>query len=144
MRNRADMVGRHLFEAFPDNPHQSGSDAVENFRASLLKVLKTRLPDRMRIQQYDVRRRDSGAYEERYWSAVNIPVLGADGYVKWIIHSDEDVTELVKLRAESQSIDGETVGQRLIGQLREMEAQLAAARDEIARLRELLGLPPQG
>ena len=29
----------------------------------------------------------------------NTPVLGDDGYVRWIINSAEDVTELMKLRA---------------------------------------------
>jgi PAS domain-containing protein len=144
IRERADMIGRHLFEVFPDNPHQSGSDAVENFRASLLTVLKTRQPDHMRIQKYDVWRADSGTYEERYWSAINVPVLGPDGYVKWIIHRDEDVTELVKLRTEFQSNSDDHVGQRLIDQLHETEDRLAAAHDEIAHLRERLNLPPKG
>src|SRR5580658_6857402 len=55
MTERDLIVGRHLFEAFPDNPGDSAADGVENLRASLLKVLKSRHADRMNIQKYDVR-----------------------------------------------------------------------------------------
>lgn len=100
MTVRDDIVGRHLFEVFPDNPADSAANGVQNLRASLLKVLKSRQPDRMEVQKYDIERRGSGAFEMRYWSAANVPLLGPDGYVHWIIHSVEDVTELTKLRAE--------------------------------------------
>ncbi len=94
MTVRADIVGRPLFQVFPDNPGDSSADGVQNLRASLLKVLKTRAPDRMAIQKYDIERRGIGGFETRYWSPFNIPILGPDGYVKWIIHTVEDVTEL--------------------------------------------------
>jgi light-regulated signal transduction histidine kinase (bacteriophytochrome) len=51
----------------------------------------------MAIQKYDVRRPD-GAFEERYWSPVNSPVLGADGGLEYIVHRVEDVTDFVKQR----------------------------------------------
>ncbi|HEX4292958.1 MAG TPA: PAS domain-containing protein [Rhizomicrobium sp.] len=94
MTIRADIVGRPLFQVFPDNPGDSAADGVHNLRTSLLKVLKTRAPDRMAIQKYDIERRGIGGFEVRYWSAFNIPILGPDGYVKWIIHTVADVTEL--------------------------------------------------
>ena len=37
-----DVVGKNLFEVFPDNPHHSAADGVSAVRASLLQVLKTR------------------------------------------------------------------------------------------------------
>jgi len=132
------IVGRHLFEAFPDNPGDSSADGVENLRASLLKVLKSRQSDRMNIQKYDIRERESGVFEERYWSPLNVPVLGADGYVKWIVHSVEDVTELMNLRAEFAARRGGAAAQRLLTQLRETEHELAAERAENAELRETL------
>ncbi|MEI9888990.1 MAG: PAS domain-containing protein [Rhizomicrobium sp.] len=100
MTARDDIVGRPLFEVFPDNPGDSAADGVQNLRASLLKVLKSRAADRMKVQKYDIQRRGIGGFETRYWSPLNIPVLGDDGYVKWIIHNIEDVTELAAMRAE--------------------------------------------
>ncbi|MEJ0026418.1 MAG: PAS domain-containing protein [Rhizomicrobium sp.] len=138
MTERDAIVGRHLFEAFPDNPGDSAADGVENLRASLLKVLKSRQPDRMNIQKYDVREAGSGAFAERYWSPLNVPVIGPDGYVKWIIHSVEDVTELMNLRTEFAARRGGAAAQRLLSQLRETERELAAERTENAELRETL------
>jgi hypothetical protein len=41
------LVGKNLFDAFPENPDHVGADGLALLRASLLKVLKTRA-DRMR------------------------------------------------------------------------------------------------
>jgi PAS domain S-box-containing protein len=133
MTSRDAIVGRHLFEVFPDNPDDSNADGVEQLRASLLKVLKTRRPDRMLIQHYDVRREGAGGFEERYWSPFNVPVLGADGYVKWVIHTAEDVTGLMDAGA-----DATTAEHRLLSQLRKTQDALANERRENDRLRESL------
>lgn len=100
MTARDAIVGRHLFEVFPDNPGDSAADGVQNLRASLLAVLKSRAPDRMDVQKYDIKHDGIGPFETRYWSPCNVPVLGEDGYVKWIIHSIEDVTERELSRRE--------------------------------------------
>ena len=71
-------------------------------RASLLKVLKTRQPDAMPLIRYDVQPA-RGPFQTRWWQITNTPILGADGYVQWIINRAEDVTELVELRAASGS-----------------------------------------
>jgi PAS domain S-box-containing protein len=104
MTARDEIVGRSLFAVFPDNPGDSAPDGVQNLRASLLTVMKSRAPDRMRIQKYDIARRGAGGFEVRYWSPLNIPVLGADGYVKWIIHAVEDVTERADMRGGGQDM----------------------------------------
>lgn len=100
MTNRKDILGRHLFEIFPDNPDDPTATGVLNLRASLDRVLRHRLPDSMAVQKYDIRRSESdgGGFEERYWSPVNSPVLGANGDVAYIIHRVEDVTEFVRLK----------------------------------------------
>jgi PAS domain-containing protein len=92
-----DVIGRGLFEVFPDNPNDSNADGVSDVRRSLLQVLKTRAPHIMPLIRYDVRP-ELGPFEERYWQITNIPILGEDGYVRWILNRAEDVTELVKLR----------------------------------------------
>src|SRR6185295_4482589 len=97
-----DVVGKNLFAVFPDNPNHYSADGVSTVRSSLLKVLKTRQPDAMPVIRYDVKG-DRGPYQERWWQIINTPVLGDDGYVRWIINRAEDVTELVKLK---ESVSG--------------------------------------
>ena len=99
MTRRLDIVGRGIFDVFPDNPDNPAATGVANLRASLGRVLAERRPDTMPIQKYDIRKPDSqgGGFEERHWSPVNSPVFGPDGRVAYIIHRVEDVTEMVRL-----------------------------------------------
>jgi len=96
---REDIVGRHLFEVFPDNPDDTHADGVGNLRASLLRVMKTGRTDEMAIQKYDIKRplSEGGGFERRYWRPRNSPVLGPDGYITWIVHQVQDVTSLVQV-----------------------------------------------
>lgn len=100
MTRREAILGRGLFEVFPDNPDDVGATGVNNLNASLQRVLQNRTPDAMAVQKYDVRRPEveGGGFEERYWSPLNSPVLGADGTVTYIIHRVEDVTEFIRLK----------------------------------------------
>jgi len=63
----------------------------------------------MAVQKYDIPRpaSEGGGFEERYWSPLNVPVLGADGSVELIIHNVTDVTEAARL-ARASRLEGET------------------------------------
>jgi signal transduction histidine kinase len=102
MTTRAEILGRHLFDVFPDNPGDPAATGVRNLTASLKRVLYDKRPDVMAVQKYDIRRPESegGHCEERHWSPVNFPVLGATGEVTYIIHRVEDVTELTRLKQQ--------------------------------------------
>src|SRR5258706_13352596 len=60
------VVGRHLFEVFPDNPNNSSAVGVAAVRQSLMYVLKTRQPDQMPAVRYDVRA-PTGTFHTLYW-----------------------------------------------------------------------------
>jgi len=90
-------VGHNLFAAFPDNPDDPGAIGLAQMRQSVLKVLKTREADVLPMLRYDFKP-TRGPYKKGYWSVVNTPILGDDGYVRWILISAEDVSELVEFR----------------------------------------------
>jgi signal transduction histidine kinase len=106
MTRRDEILGRGIFDVFPDNPEEQGATGVENLRTSLQRVLRTESPDTMAVQKYPIRRPESegGGFEERYWSPVNSPIRGADGKVAYIIHRVEDVTEFVRLRLQDSEL----------------------------------------
>ena len=87
----AGIFGRALFDVFPDNPSDPNATGVRNLTASLAKVMATGQPDAVAPQRYDVRQ-PTGLFEERYWTAVNSPVLNAEGGIDYIIHSVEETT----------------------------------------------------
>ena len=99
---REDLLGRGVFKMFPDNPDNDAADGVRNLRASFRRVITTGVPDRMPTQRYDTQRltAEGGGFEERYWSVLNKPVLGADGHVAYLLHATEEVTD--RVRAEQR------------------------------------------
>ncbi|MES5820087.1 ATP-binding protein [Streptomyces sp. RG80] len=96
-RTDRDIVGRPIFDVFPDNPEDPSADGVANLRRSLETVVATGRTDTMALQRYDIPT-DEGAFDERYWSPVNAPVLDERGRVSYVIHRVEDVTEFVYVR----------------------------------------------
>ncbi|MFI8996549.1 ATP-binding protein [Streptomyces sp. NPDC053542] len=99
---RQAILGRPVFDVFPDNPGNPAADGVRNLSRSLHTVLATGRPDTMAMQRYDIPAGTDGAFEERYWSPVNSPVLDGNGTLTHIIHRVEDVTEFVRLRRAGQ------------------------------------------
>jgi PAS domain S-box-containing protein len=141
MTDRGTILGRGIFDVFPDNPTDTTSTGVDNLRASLERVLKFRRPDAMAIQKYDIRKPETegGGFEVRHWSPLNSPVLDKNGDASWIIHRVEDVTELVQLQArgaESNRLHQEQLS--TITQLREANRALALRDEENAKLQQNL------
>ncbi|MEV6839761.1 SpoIIE family protein phosphatase [Streptomyces sp. NPDC051133] len=128
-----DLIGQYLFNAFPDNPADPNADGVRNLSASLHRVLRSKEPDTMAVQKYDIPvPGHPGEFEERWWSPVNTPVLGPVGQVAWIIHRVEDVTEFV-LSHGARTHPGQVLGER-----EAMEAELYVRARELQLLNEQL------
>ncbi|MGW3667579.1 PP2C family protein-serine/threonine phosphatase [Streptomyces sp. NPDC005141] len=98
-RSREQLVGRYLFDVFPDRPDDSAANGMRNLEASLRRVVETGERDAMALQRYDVESLDRpGVWQDRYWSPVNAPVFDTDGNVVLLVHRVEEVTELVRAR----------------------------------------------
>lgn len=102
-RTREDeILGKHLFDVFPDVPEDPDADGSRNLLASLQRVKSLKIPDIMGVQRYPLLLPD-GRFEERYWSPVNSPVLDDAGEVEFIIHRVEDVTDVVRPDLDSDN-----------------------------------------
>ena len=97
---RADLVGRGVFDMFPDNVPDPTGQGMVCVRASLEQVLATRSADHLPVLQFDVQSAD-GSVEERWWRLINSPVLNERGEVEAIIHFATDITE--RKRAEEHA-----------------------------------------
>ncbi len=131
MTVRADILGRGLFDVFPDNPDDLTATGVSNLRASLERVILHHLPDTMAVQKYDIRRPESegGGFEVRYWSPINTPVLDATGKLSYIIHRVEDVSEFVRLRHQEAELSQLT--ETLRSKAAQMEAEVYVRAQEV-------------
>ena len=128
---REEVVGRHLFEVFPDNPDDLNADGVRNLRASIESVLKHQKQHMMAVQKYDIRRpaSEGGGFEECYWTSVNSPFFNEHGEMTHIIHRAEDVTEFVRVR--QQRNEQRQLNQALQSRNQQMEMEIYARAQEL-------------
>jgi PAS domain S-box-containing protein len=128
-RRREQVIGRRLFDVFPENPNDAAATGMRDLEASLRRVLTTGERDAMALQRYDVEDPERpGHWQERYWSPCNAPVFGPDGTVVLLVHRVEEVTELIRARG----------GGRTTGRARVLEAELYTRARELQELNERL------
>ncbi|MGI8905831.1 MAG: PAS domain-containing sensor histidine kinase [Candidatus Sumerlaeaceae bacterium] len=131
MTRREEILGRGLFQVFPDNPEEASPTGESNLRASLETVLRTAEPHTMALQKYDIRRpaSEGGDFEVRYWSPINSPVLRADGSILYIIHRVEDVTPYVRRKQSQTPVFG--ISKEMDAKIAQMEAQIVTRTEEL-------------
>ncbi|MGB4065022.1 MAG: EAL domain-containing protein [Azonexus sp.] len=142
MTQLGNIVGKPLFDIFPDNPDNPCADGVAVLTESLKRVVASGQMDVMPVQRYDIRcAEDEGAdYVERYWSPKNVPVVDAQGKLIYLLHIAEDVTDFVKLTVHLGDTGQEEDGLKKRIQVLETEMfQQAKERHEAnRRLREAI------
>ncbi|HVL77059.1 MAG TPA: ATP-binding protein [Noviherbaspirillum sp.] len=143
LTTRAHLLGKPLFDAFPDNPSLPEAHATRNLRASLERVLATRSSDMMAIQRYDVPRRDGTGFEVRYWTPINTPVLSAGGDILYIVHRVKNVTDYVRLQEENeaqhkQSAELDARNRRMQAEVLQQSMELDAKNRELRQVNEAL------
>ncbi|WP_328768655.1 PP2C family protein-serine/threonine phosphatase [Streptomyces sp. NBC_00286] len=98
-RTREQLLGRYIFDVFPENPNDPAAAGMRETRESMLRVVETGERDTMALLRYDIEDPERpGHWQEHYWSPVNAPVHGPDGNVVLIVHRVEEVTELIRAR----------------------------------------------
>jgi PAS domain S-box-containing protein len=98
-RRREDVVGKRLFDAFPENPDDHQDTGVPPLRQSLAKVVATGRPDMLPVQRYPIAvpmPDGSDRYEERFWRAFNTPIFDEEGRLVCVSHRTVDVTDRVR------------------------------------------------
>ena len=133
---REAIVGRGLFDAFPDDPARTGTNGTRNLRASLQRVKALHATDVMNPERYPVKAPD-GSFEERFWLPMNKPVFDRAGQLIYIIHRVEDVTDLIKPEGAATQSTGKTPrdGLDAVLPVADARAALLALHERETRLR---------
>ncbi len=144
MRSREELLGRHLFEAFPSDP---SSISGRQLRTSLQRVLREGRPDHLPLIHYAIPKPSGDGYEDRYWSATHTPLPGDHGEVAYILQHTVDVTELHRLRLIAEAKVGRSGPTALIEadvfrRAEAVQAANTALEHERERLRTLFAQAP--
>ncbi|MEU6659084.1 SpoIIE family protein phosphatase [Streptomyces sp. NPDC046821] len=137
-RTREQLIGRYLFDVFPDNPNDEAANGMRNLEMSLRRVADSGEPDTMALQRYDVEYQDRpGEWDERYWSPVNVPVLGPEGNVVLLVHRVEEVTQLIRAQGGREGDRAKVLQAELYTRARELQEVNERLRQAHAREREV-------
>lgn len=102
MRTEEELIGRYLFDAFPDSPGTHEANGVVALATSLERVLVRARVDELAAFRYDIPV-SSGGFEERYWKPRNAPFVVVGGKVGYLIHQAVDVTSTMPRRRAGPS-----------------------------------------
>lgn len=138
MRKRDELLGRHLFDLFPND-----GDGGRRLRASFERVFETGERDTLAYISYDIPRpaAEGGGMEQRFWTAVHTPLLDADGTVSHLLQNTTDVTDIVRLR-QAASLPFRQGEAQLLERAREAERQHRTLLAESEDFRRLFQLAP--
>lgn len=89
------IIGRPLFDIFPDVSEKYKKTGVSDLLESLRKVISTGKADTMPVLHYDIPKK-GGGFEERIWRVSHHPVFDTDGKVAVVYQATQDITDEVK------------------------------------------------
>lgn len=99
-RNRDELVGRYVFEAFPDTEERI-RPVMEAFRKSLSGEIT-----RLNLVPFQLMLPD-GQIQDRLWDIENQPLYSIDGDIIGLVQFCEDVTERESFRKERDLVSAE-------------------------------------
>ena len=95
-RSREELVGRHVFEAFPVDPESPDTNQAELLKASLDRVFKDGKADVLAVIRYPIpiSTVEGQGFRDEFWSVSNHPLRDRDGHIPFVFQNVENVTEL--------------------------------------------------
>ena len=134
LTRRADIIGRYVFDVFPEYPKTMHLRTKWYPNLLLLSIecceptCRTLWGCRGTMSARP--ESEGGGFEVRYWNPVNSPVLNPDGSLAYIFHRVENVTEYVL--AKQQGIERAQLTDEMREQAVKIEADLYSRSREMA------------
>ena len=103
-RTYDDLIGKQIFDAFPENLADPDSTNVGEVASSIKFAIATKKPHTSELLRYAIPKTTSEGtvFEERYWSATHTPVFDEAGNVAFVAQNAIDVTELYRFDATNK------------------------------------------
>jgi PAS domain S-box-containing protein len=94
MVNRDEVIGKPVFDVFPDLSEEYKKTGVSEFMESIRKVIRTKKIDIMSNLKYDLANKQ-GNYTQKVWNLIHYPIFDDDNNVIAVCQATEDITEKV-------------------------------------------------
>ncbi len=104
MTKPKDIIGKPMFEVFPDVSEKYLKTVISDMRDSFKRVVRTRKRHIMGIVRYDIKD-PSGHFVERHWRTEHLPIVDDTGKVAFILQTSQDVTDDVKGQQRLKQIE---------------------------------------
>lgn len=104
-RSREELAGMPITDVLPESPSMQRAEARSVLYEALTEVRRTKQPMALGVVRYDIARPDAmgGGTEEHWWRINEIPVLDERHEVMYIIHSAEEVTQVLSALEELET-----------------------------------------
>lgn len=143
------IIGKYVFDAFPENPDDPDSTSVADVRNSLQKAIATGLPDTTAFLRYSVpkTRGENPDFVEKYWSTTSTPIVDKEGKITVVVQHPIDVTDLYNFNKTSQKASVESKIKAAesadnFNRAQMHEAMLRILNDERGHMRSLFNQAP--
>ena len=136
-RERDNLVGRHIFDAFP-----SSGETLRMVRDSLQRVVRTGEIDVLPVLFYPIPVADETAIEDRFWSLSHLPIRDHEGTVVSILQNTQDVTGLHRHKVVAGKDTSAVLGKNVLDRAERIQALNASLLAESAHLRNLFMSAP--
>lgn len=128
---REQMIGKELFEVFPDNPNDPEDTGIEALGRSIALAVATGQAQLMPVQRFPIKKtlaNGETVFEERFWSASNTPIYDEEGHMACIYHATIEITKQVRAEAALRRSEREAVeaAQRTEAERHRLDAVLEA------------------
>ena len=102
---RKNIVGKNIFDVFPDHPSGIDAQGQSKMLASFNRVLKSKQSDVLPVVKKDISKQKSktGELGVQYWKLCHSAVLDEFKKVKYIIQRVEDATETSVLATQLEA-----------------------------------------
>lgn len=109
---REQMIGKELFEVFPDNPNDPEDTGIKALGRSIALAVSTGQAQLMSVQRFPIKKtlaNGETVFEERFWSASNTPIYDEEGHMVCIYHATIEITKQVRAEAALRRSEREAV-----------------------------------
>lgn len=91
-RSRLELIGRQLFEMFPDSPSHTGPPGVATLHRAMRAAAETGVEQQIARYRHDVVDAD-GKFTERHWRGSCRPLTNGDGHLVLLLGLMENVSD---------------------------------------------------